>query len=169
MELTNGQFDGQIPGWGAGELVALVSAEVLSTKNISLGTSSGTSLFGAAQTSYLSLVLKNGTLVDWGQNVSSTGHVSLRFPSGSSHRLFAFYQFLTHEKNLEYSSGNAKTIWDNGSYVVDHYSARGAQVVAKFWERYILPDGVKELLMEVGNYGKTTCTPRQAFSVPNCC
>ncbi|KAJ5440168.1 uncharacterized protein N7458_011166 [Penicillium daleae] len=142
-----------IPGWGAGELVALVSAEVLSTKNVSLGTSSGTSLFGAAQTSYLSLVLKNGTLVDWGQNVSSTGHVSLRFPSGSSHRLFAFYQFLTHEKNLEYSSGNAKTIWDNGSYVVDHYSARGAQVVAKFWERYILPDGVKELLMEVGNYG----------------
>jgi hypothetical protein len=101
-------------------------------------------------------VLKNGTLFDWAKNVSSTGHVSLKFPNGSSRRLFAFYQFLSHEKNLEYSSGTGKTIWDNGSYVVDHYSAKGAQVVAKFWETYILPDGVKELLMEVGNYGKTS-------------
>jgi hypothetical protein len=99
-------------------------------------------------------VLKNGTLVDWAKDVSSTGHVSLKFPSESTHRLFAFYQFLSQEKNLEYSSGTGKTIWDNGSYVVDHYSAKGAQVVAKFWEKYILPEGVKELLMEVGNYGK---------------
>lgn len=158
MVVDNGAFDGQIPGWGAGELVALVSAEVLSTKNISLGTG-GASIFGASQNSYLSLVLKNGTLVDWAQNVSSTGHVSLKLPAGSSHRLFAFYQFLTHEKNLENSSGNGETIWDNGSYVVDHYSPRGAQVVAKFWEKYILPDGVKDLLMEVGNYGETASRP----------
>jgi hypothetical protein len=128
---------------------------VLSTKNISLDTSSAPSLFfGAAQSSYLSLVLKNGTLVDWAKNVSSTGHASLKFSTGASHRLFAFYQFLSHEKNLEYSSGNAESIWDNGSYVVDHYSAQGAQVVAKFWEKYILPDGVKDLLKEVGNYGE---------------
>ncbi|CEJ56712.1 hypothetical protein PMG11_02911 [Penicillium brasilianum] len=153
VAVTNGEFIGQIPGWGAGELVALVSAEVLSTKNISLDTSGALSLFGAAQNSYLSLVLKSGTLVDWAKNVSSTGHVSLKFSTGASHRLFAFYQFLSHEKNLEYSSGNAESIWDNGSYVVDHYSAKGAQVVAKFWERYILPDGVKDLLKEVGNYG----------------
>jgi hypothetical protein len=100
-------------------------------------------------------VLKNGTLVDQAQNVSSTGHASLKLPTGSSYRLFAFYQSLTHEKNLEYSSGTGETIWDNGSYVVDHYSPRGAQVVAKFWEKYILRDGVKNTLMEVGNYGKT--------------
>lgn len=81
--------------------------------------------------------------------------VSLKLPAGSSYRLFAFYQSLTHEKNLEYSSGIGETIWDNGSYVVDHYSPQGAQVVATFWEKYILPDGVKDLLIEVGNYGKT--------------
>lgn len=152
MIVENGTFEGQIPGWGAGELVALVSAAVLSTKNISLGTS-GSSILGSSQTSYLSLVLKNGTLVDWAQNVSPTGHLSLKLPAGSSYRLFAFYQYLTHEKNLEYSSGTGETIWDNGSYVVDHYSPRGAQVVTKFWEKYILPNGVKDLLKEVGNYG----------------
>lgn len=165
MAVTNGEFNGQIPGWGAGELVALVSAEVLSTQNISLDTSSASSFFGAAQSSYLSLVLKNGTLVDWAQNVSSTGHASLKFSTGASYRLFAFYQFLSNEKNLEYSSGNPETIWDNGSYVVDHYSARGAQVVAKFWEKYILPDGVKDLLMEVGNYGKTPSQPYEAVCI----
>lgn len=150
--VENGTFEGQIPGWGAGELVALVSAAVLSTKNISLGTS-GSSIFGSSQSSYLSLVVKNGTLVDRTQNVSSTGHLSLKLPAGSSYRLFAFYQSLTREKNLDYN-GNGETIWDNGSYVVDHYSPQGAEVVAKFWEKYILPGGVKGLLMEVGNYGK---------------
>ncbi|KAJ5110316.1 hypothetical protein N7532_002961 [Penicillium argentinense] len=149
VPVENGTFEGQIPGWGTGDLVALVSAEVLSTQNVSLG---GGSISGKSQSSYLSFVLKNGTLVDWAQNVSSMGHASLKLPAGSSHRLFAFYQFLTHAKNVVLS-GNGGTIWDNGSYIVDHFSPRGAQVVAKFWEKYILPDGVKDLLMQVGNYG----------------
>jgi hypothetical protein len=37
---------------------------------------------------------------------------------------------------------------------VDHYSAAGAQTVIKFWEEYILIDGLKEMLMEVGHYGE---------------
>ncbi|CAI7604745.1 unnamed protein product [Penicillium pancosmium] len=134
----DGHFDGEIPGWGAGELVALVSAEVLQSTN----------------SSHLQLTLKNGTLSDWAGKVSPSGSVSLDLPaSQNTYRLFAFYQFLNHNKNLQYSSTPAKTIFDNGSYVVDHFTARGAKVTTKFWEEYILPGGVKELLMEVGNYG----------------
>lgn len=111
-------------------------------------------MLSSRNSSYLELTLKNGTLTDWAKNVSSGGSVSLNLPAThNTYRLFAFYQFLTHEKNLEYSKTPAKTIFDNGSYVVDHFSPRGAQVTTKFWEKYILPGGVKELLMEVGNYG----------------
>lgn len=109
----------------------------------------------STNSSHLQLTLKNGTLTDWASKVSSTGSVSLDLPtSQNTYRLFAFYQFLSHNKNLQYSSTPAKTIFDNGSYVVDHFTARGAKVTTKFWEEYILPGGVKELLMEVGNYGK---------------
>ncbi|KAJ0382930.1 hypothetical protein COL922a_011526 [Colletotrichum nupharicola] len=45
-----------------------------------------------------------------------------------------------------------EAIWDNGSYVVDHFSSKGADVVRDFWEQYIFVDNVKELLTETGNY-----------------
>lgn len=151
----SGHFDGVVPGWGSGKLVALISAEVLSSKNISLP-GGGTTLFGAAQSSYLQLTLRNGSLTEWTKNVSSSGHVSLQLPTkqSSGHRLFAFYEFLSHEKNLDYTNGQSKTIFDNGSYAVDHFSARGAQTTTKFWEKHILTDEVEELLKKVGNYGK---------------
>lgn len=75
--------------------------------------------------------------------------------NGSEYKLFAFYQKRTLSKSLPVSTNTTHTIFDNGSYTVDHYSATGAQTTTKFWEEYILTDGVKELLMQVGNYGKT--------------
>jgi hypothetical protein len=151
-----GRFDGKIPGWGTGELVALVSAEVLSSKNISMNTAGTASFLGTPQTYYIQMTLKDGSLTEWTDKVSSNGHVSLKLAQteSSTHRLFAFYQFLSHNKNLEYSASPSKTIWDNGSYIVDHYSARGAQTTTKFWEEHLLTDEIKELLMSVGNYGK---------------
>lgn len=159
----NGHFNGKIPGWGTGKLVALVSAEVLSTKNISMNTAGTPSFLGTPQTYYLQMTLKNGTLTEWTNEVSSSGHVSLKLPTTESYRLFAFYESLSHEKNLDYSSEPSKTIWDNGSYVVDHYSARGAQTTIKFWEKHLLTDEIKELLMDVGNYGKSLV---EALHVP---
>lgn len=152
----NGRFKGKIPGWGSGKLVALVSAEMLSSKNISMDTAGTASFLGIPQSYYIQMTLKNGSLTEWTDKVSSTGHVSLRLAAtkSSTYQLFAFYEFLSHEKNLEYTSSPSKTIWDNGSYVVDHYSARGAQTTTKFWEKHLLTDEVQELLMNVGNYGK---------------
>lgn len=151
----NGRFEGKLPGWGTGKLVALVSAEVLSTKKIDLA-GGGITLLGTPQTSYQQLTLRNGSLTEWTEKVSSSGHVSLQLATSKSttYRLFAFYEFLSHEKNLDYASDQPKTIFDNGSYAVDHFSARGAQTTIKFWEKHILTDNVRALLKEVGNYGR---------------
>ncbi|KAJ5670799.1 uncharacterized protein N7477_006162, partial [Penicillium maclennaniae] len=151
----NGRFSGKIPGWGSGQLVALVSAEVLSSKNISMDTAGTASFLGTPQSYYIQMVLRNGSLNDWSDMVSSTGQVSLNIGTtkSSTYRLFAFYQFLSHNKNLDFAASPSKTIWDNGSYIVDHYSARGAQTTTKFWEKHLLTEEVKELLMSVGHYG----------------
>lgn len=74
-------------------------------------------------------------------------------PSRNTYRLFAFYQSRTHEKNLDYARNVLTTIFDNGSYAVDHFSPRGAQTVINFWEQYILTDEVTSLLKDVGRYG----------------
>ncbi|PLB53682.1 hypothetical protein P170DRAFT_346874 [Aspergillus steynii IBT 23096] len=151
---VNGSFDGIIPGWGSGELVALVSAEVLSTQNIPMPDSS--SPLPGGQKSYQQLILRNGTLMDHASQVSSSGHVTLHLPTTSSRSkywLFAFYQYRTLHKNLQFNASSSKTIFDNGSYVVDHFSSRGARVTTRFWENHILTPRVEQLLREVGNYG----------------
>lgn len=57
-------------------------------------------------------------------------------------------------KSPQRQGGSGGDLFDNGSYVVDHFSARGgAQTVTDFWEKFILVNGTKELLQEVGNYG----------------
>jgi hypothetical protein len=151
----NGSFQDVIPGWESGKLISLVSARVLSAKSLSLPADV---LSAYEASSYTKFSLKDGTLQDHTDQVSSNGHVSLAFaPSkhGIEHRIFAFYEHLTLHKALDVSYSTNGTIFDNGSYIVDHYSARGAETVIKFWEEHILIDGTKELLMQVGNYGKS--------------
>lgn len=46
------------------------------------------------------------------------------------------------------------SIFRNGSYAVDHFSSRGAEAIARFWEKHILTNGVDELLKKAGGYGK---------------
>ncbi|GFF73256.1 probable beta-galactosidase A [Aspergillus lentulus] len=147
---ANGSFDGVIPGWGTGDLLALVSAEVVSSKRTENPT-----LTSTTRTPYTRLVLKESSLASRTSQVSAGGHLSLTFPASThnhSYWLFAFYERLSHAKNLELSSNLSSTVFDNGSYNVDHFSARGAETVIKFWEKYILNKYVKSLLTQVGNY-----------------
>ncbi|OOQ84565.1 hypothetical protein PEBR_30043 [Penicillium brasilianum] len=151
---ANETFNERIPGWGSGELVAVVSAHVLSQANVSLPEVN--SPFLTAQDGYLSVVIDEDSLTDITDQVSENGHLSLSFPAlteGVGYRIFAYYQKRTLNRNLEFTNNSTATIWDNGSYVVDHYSARGALTVIDFWKNHILVDGIKELLMEVGNCG----------------
>ncbi|KAI9035663.1 uncharacterized protein KD926_003141 [Aspergillus affinis] len=116
---SNGVFNDLVPGWGQGELVAVVSAQVLSSRNLS-NPGAGIPIF-ETQPNYTQYKLKNATLQEWSRNVSSAGQLQSTF--------------------------------DHGSFAVDHYSARGAQTVTRFWEKHILKDEVKSLLAAVGNYG----------------
>jgi hypothetical protein len=133
----------------------VVSAQVLSQTNVSLPVIDSPFLSG--QEGYLSLVLDHESLTDLTDHVSEGGQLSITLSTSSEggvgHRLFAYYQKQTLHKNLEFHNNATTTIWDNGSYAVDHYSARGAQTVIDFWEKYMLVGGIKELVMEAGNYG----------------
>ncbi|KAK2751243.1 secreted protein [Colletotrichum kahawae] len=133
---SDGHFNGIIPGWGTGQLVAAVSATVTSRANVTINT---TSIIGTTEIWWEELVLRNGSLTDVTSKISSTGELSIDLSNSSSnasdYELFFFYQNLSGHKNLVFASYRTETIWDNGSYV------------------YIFVDNVKELLMEVGNYG----------------
>ncbi|KAM3084282.1 hypothetical protein ACMFMF_001639 [Clarireedia jacksonii] len=84
---ASGSFSGVIPGWGTGELIAL------STQNLSLPASS-VPLSEPAQTSYLKMVLRSGSLKNHIDAVSVDGVAQLQLPNNATHRLFAFYQYL---------------------------------------------------------------------------
>ncbi|KAJ5357882.1 hypothetical protein N7541_005040 [Penicillium brevicompactum] len=151
---TNGSYSGTIPGWGTGELVALVSARSISSSKI---TNPASSLFSTPANQATRMVLDTDSLIDHTDRVSLDGRVSLSLTNGSSHgtqHLFAYYQYQDLVKNLDIESNVTGTIFDNGSYTVDHYSPRGAETVKTFWETHILNDTeIVALLNEVGTYG----------------
>ncbi|KAL5338354.1 hypothetical protein BJX70DRAFT_398686 [Aspergillus crustosus] len=55
-------------------------------------------------------------------------------------------------KNLQFLSKRDANIFDHGSYVVDHFDAKGAAVVTDFWRDHILTDEVSNLLSKAGHY-----------------
>ncbi|PYH70546.1 uncharacterized protein BO88DRAFT_479644 [Aspergillus vadensis CBS 113365] len=150
---SNGTYNGQIPGWGTGELVSLVSARVVNTSTI---VNPASSLFSTPANNATRVILATESLVDYTDVVSANGMVSLSFNVSEhySYRLFAYYQYQDLVKNLDIYENTTGSIFDNGSYTVDHFSARGAQTTIDFWENYILNDtDIKALLEEVGRYG----------------
>ncbi|KAF2183515.1 hypothetical protein K469DRAFT_728036 [Zopfia rhizophila CBS 207.26] len=155
----NSAFEGVVPGWGTGELVAFVSALVLSDKPQSYQARDATG-FDPINVTYTQHILQSDSLTDQTTNVDkSSGQASLAFPESEAggdryYRVFSFFQKRTLNKNLYFDAPEdaADTIFRNGSYVVDHFSAKGAETVARFWEEHILTNGVKDLLMRTGNY-----------------
>ncbi|KAJ5864500.1 uncharacterized protein N7529_006416 [Penicillium soppii] len=151
---SNGSYIGQVPGWGVGELVALVSARSTSSSRI---TNPASSLFSTPANQATRMILDSESLVDHTNEVNLDGTVSLLLANGSNHdsqHLFAYYEYQDLVKNLDIESNVTGTIFDNGSYTVDHYSPRGAETVKHFWETHILNDTeIRSLLEDVGTYG----------------
>ena len=106
--------------------------------------------------------LQHDTLKDHTHLVSpEDGTATVQFPetaSGTHYQVFAFFQQKSLNKNMEFElteeMAKDTSIFRDGSYAVDHFSARGAETVAAFWEEWMLTNGVKELLSEAGNYGE---------------
>jgi hypothetical protein len=158
-----GTFDDVLPGWGAGKFVSASTALV---------TSSEPSTFSASP-AWIGPVFYNGTtqtlhatsLEDVTDQVDANGHLILNFPSnvanGLHYEVFAYYQNHSGyreqasplELNTTVHQSKVNSFVKNGSWVVDHFSAKGAQVIVDFWENYLLDDNTRKLIQEVGNYG----------------
>lgn len=65
----------------------------------------------------------------------------------------AWYERFTNQRSIN-PGPDARGIIQNGSWIVDHFSADGADIMTKFFDDYIVPDEEdRQLLRKVGNYG----------------
>ncbi|CAH0025578.1 unnamed protein product [Clonostachys rhizophaga] len=134
------EFDGALKGWGTGPLEAVVLA--------------GSRKGGNAK------VLAVNTLQDITELVSKDGHLKIDLPEPEDYNYILFSVYLIHSHFMAQSSpqlmkgpqSKPESWIQNGSWAVDHYSANGAKMAARFWEENMLTDGVLDLVREVGNY-----------------
>jgi hypothetical protein len=144
-----GTFNGVLPGWGSGKLVAASTGLVLNIANFTTGGSNTT--------------LAQASLRDITDEVASDGSVTVSFDShkeGIEYRVMAYYLKHSLQTEVESSAKTSvgvpqspiETYQQNGSWVVDHFSALGAQTTIDFWENNILDGNIIKLIKEVGNY-----------------
>ena len=102
--------------------------------------------------------------IDGGCHEQSEHRWTYQFPAGSageSYVVFAYY--LVHTGFMEQRSplsvipgvpqSPVTSYVQNGSWVVDHFSTKGAKLVTDFWEQHLLNGSdTAQLLKQVGNY-----------------
>jgi hypothetical protein len=153
-----GSFNGVLPGWGTGQLQAAVTGLVTSSVDTS---DAGPGLPVEGAPAREQNTLSNASLQDVTDKVGSDGSLNVTFPSDSTglhYTVFAVYLIQMHYRNeadpttLVGPETVPQDFIHNGSWTVDHFSARGAKVMTDFWDKYLLVDGTKEALKEVANY-----------------
>lgn len=146
-----GTFNATLPGWGTGDLVAATTGLVTSTSN---------------STSGITYKLAADSLEDISHCVDSEGQLVVTFPSnatGGYHVVFAYYlihtQYREQRSPLDVISGEGvqqspvTSFTQNGSWVVDHFSAKGADQIRQFWVKHLLNGSdTIQLLSDVGRY-----------------
>ncbi|KAH6879842.1 hypothetical protein B0T10DRAFT_566010 [Thelonectria olida] len=97
------------------------------------------------------IVLDESTFTDVTTSVIK-GTLEWRAPNQyANYTLFAFYQRYTNQRSCT-SGPDAKDIIANGSWIVDHFSATGAERIVDFWDQHLLDDAIKDLLSAAGEY-----------------
>ncbi|KAF7514853.1 hypothetical protein G7054_g14949 [Neopestalotiopsis clavispora] len=124
--------------WGSNELMAVVAGKIVTEALL-------------AEYFYMS-VLDEGSLVDL-TNLTTKGHLSWHVPDGNdTWVIFAIYERFTNQRSCVAAS-NATTTLANGSWVVDHWSAAGAEKTTDFWDQQIFSDEfIASLLKDAGEY-----------------
>jgi hypothetical protein len=108
-------------------------------------------------------VLAADSIKDITSMIQPNGTISLTLPTDEKavkYIVYASYYVLTGERACV-AGPNPQNFVQNGSFVVDHFSSVGAKVTTDFLENYVLINGVKELLKEVGNYSTYFAHSRQ--------
>ncbi|CAK7214333.1 hypothetical protein SBRCBS47491_002105 [Sporothrix bragantina] len=97
------------------------------------------------------IFLNESSVVDLTDHVVNNT-VSLTLSPSQHWQLMAFYQRYTNERSCV-SVANASSWLGNGSWMVDHFSAAGAQKMTSFWDTHLLQDKyTQHLLSQVGEY-----------------
>lgn len=138
-----------IPGWGGQynteTLVAAVTGLVTSQDGTQV-TLQSTSLHDVT-----SLVGADGSLdLQWNATTDA----------GSEYVLFAFYLQRSESREVRPSNEVVAAVpqspilnyRENGSWVVDHFSKTGAQLIIDFWNDSLLSGGTSDALLQVGNF-----------------
>ena len=144
-----GNFDGVLPGWNSGPFVSASTGLVLDVVSLPSGGSTTT--------------LAHSSLADITDLVDSDGNVNISFTTkeeGIEYRIFAYYLKHSHYPEVQSQAtvvaavpqSPIKTWEQNGSWVVDHFSALGAQTIIDFWENNLLDKTTIDLIKQVGNY-----------------
>ncbi|KAH8802586.1 hypothetical protein F5884DRAFT_738217 [Xylogone sp. PMI_703] len=141
-------FDGVIPGFGSGILQSVVTARLINSTQHSDPAASG------GVTEYMITYYAASTLTEVTSMVQQNGHLKVDFqsdPSDATYVIIASYSSQSYNRACT-PGVNPQNFLQNGSFAVDHFSTVGAKVTTDFLEQYVLVNGVKELLEEVGNY-----------------
>lgn len=144
-------WNNTIPGWGSGKLVAFIAGQVLSQSTEKIDTDT---FLPSGGPTYTRLVLSHTGLIDLTDQISTTGRFATATNDSEtltpSTCYFAFYERKSLVQNVRFPTNVTDSIFANGSYTVDHFSARGAKTTIEFWERFILNTKVKTLLRQAG-------------------
>ncbi|KAI0107934.1 hypothetical protein F4776DRAFT_414946 [Hypoxylon sp. NC0597] len=153
VTILNGSYSGQLPGWGRGNLVSAVTLAVYNATNKTYNP--GGALGSYFQRNYTEYLISARSLTEVTDLVYDDGSIETTVSpvdGAQYYLLYASYAQRSYARACVASSSDPQNILQNGSLAVDHFSDTGARVTTKFLEEYILIDGIKELMMDVGNY-----------------
>lgn len=146
-----GRFNDVLPGWETGPMVSASIGLVKSSANIS---------------SVMTYTLASESLQEVTDRVAHDGRLALTVPTnaaGERYMIFAYYLVHTQAREQQtpelvisgegVEQSPVETLVQNGSCLVDHFSAKGAEQMATFWKSYLLNGGkTAQLAREVGHY-----------------
>ncbi|KAI1399275.1 hypothetical protein F4819DRAFT_465758 [Hypoxylon fuscum] len=149
--ILNNTYNGQVPGWGRGDLVSVVTFAVYNSTNKTVPPASVIS----DEYNYTEYLTSSESIAEVTSLVQEDGFIKVTVnpvEGAIFYLIYASYAERSYARACVASSDNPQNILQNGSFAVDHYSKTGSAVTIDFLEKYILIDGIKELMMEVGNY-----------------
>ncbi|KAH7383434.1 secreted protein [Cadophora sp. MPI-SDFR-AT-0126] len=153
---AGGVFQGLIPGGGmtGRTLVSVTTATILNSTFFSIPRFIVGIQIGSEN--YTEHYVEADSIRDVTHLVNSNGTLSLKFPisrTGNStrHIVYASYYQLSGARACT-PGKQPQNFLQNGSFAVDHFSPEGAKVTTDFLEKYVLVNGVRELMQETGKY-----------------
>lgn len=156
-------FQGLIPGWGTTgrTLVSVTTATILNSTFFSIPKFIVGIQIGFEN--YTEHYVEADSIHDVTHLVNSSGTLSLNFPvsgTGNStrHVVYASYYQLSGARAC-IPGKQPQNFLQNGSFAVDHFSPEGAKVTTDFLEKYVLVNGVRELMQETGKYSRHSSSP----------